>query len=102
MGGARAFSLPMLSRRSLTLSGATAARPQPTARRRRSRRRWRSLPTAGRRCRVEASGSPKAYDGIFDHVRPGGCLVLIDMPIDPAAFDVVAAGVKEAQIVTVF
>jgi D-xylulose reductase len=51
-GGARAFSLPILSRRSLTLSGATAARPQPTARRRRSRRRWRSSPTTGRRCRV--------------------------------------------------
>jgi D-xylulose reductase len=50
----------------------------------------------------EASGSPKAYDGIFDLVRPGGCLVLIDMPTDPVAFDVVTAGVKEAQIETVF
>jgi D-xylulose reductase len=50
----------------------------------------------------EASGSPKAYDGIFDLVRPGGCLVLIGMPIDPVAFDVVAACVKEARIETVF
>jgi D-xylulose reductase len=50
----------------------------------------------------EASGSPKAYDGIFDLVRPGGCLVLIGMPIDPVPFDVVAACVKEARIETVF
>jgi D-xylulose reductase len=50
----------------------------------------------------EASGSPKAYDGIFDLVRPGGCLVLIGMPIDLVAFDVVAACVKEARIETVF
>ncbi len=50
----------------------------------------------------EASGSPKAYDGIFDLVRPGGCLVVIGMPIDPVPFDVVAACVKEARIETVF
>ena len=50
----------------------------------------------------EASGSPKAYDGIFDLVRPGGCLVLIGRPIDPVAFDVAAACVKEARIETVF
>jgi D-xylulose reductase len=50
----------------------------------------------------ETSGSPKAYDRIFDLVRLGGCLVLIGMPIDPVAFDVVAACVKEARIETVF
>ena len=50
----------------------------------------------------EASGSPKAYDGIFDLVRPGGCLVLVGMPIDPVPFDVVAACVKEARIETIF
>ena len=50
----------------------------------------------------EASGSPKAYDGIFDLVRPGSCLVLIGTPIDPVAFDVVAACVKEVGIETVF
>jgi D-xylulose reductase len=50
----------------------------------------------------EASGSPKAYHGIFDLVRPGGCLVLVGMPIDPVPFDVVAACVKEARIETVF
>jgi D-xylulose reductase len=50
----------------------------------------------------EASGSPKAYNGIFDLVRPGGCLVLIGMPVDPVPFDVVAACVKEARIETIF
>ena len=28
----------------------------------------------------EASGSPKAYDGIFSLPRPGGCLVVVGMP----------------------
>jgi D-xylulose reductase len=50
----------------------------------------------------EASGSARAYNGIFDLVRPGGCLVLVGMPVDPVAFDVVAACVKEARIETVF
>jgi D-xylulose reductase len=50
----------------------------------------------------EASGSPKAYSGIFDLLRPGGALVLVGMPVDPVSFDVVAACVKEARIETVF
>ena len=50
----------------------------------------------------EASGSAKAYDGIFDLVRPGGAVVLVGMPIDPVPFDVVAACVKEARIETIF
>lgn len=50
----------------------------------------------------EASGGARAYDGIFDLVRPGGALVLIGMPVDPINFDVVAAQVKEARIETIF
>ena len=50
----------------------------------------------------EASGGSKAYDGIFDLVRPGGALVLVGMPVDPVPFDVVAACVKEARIETMF
>ncbi len=50
----------------------------------------------------EASGSAKAYDSIFDLVRPGGCVVLVGMPVDPVPFDVVAACVKEARIETIF
>jgi len=46
----------------------------------------------------EASGSPKAYDDIFDLVAPGGTLVLVD----PVLFNVVAAQAKEARIETIF
>jgi len=50
----------------------------------------------------EASGSPKAFDGIFALPRPGGCLVLVGMPVEPVAFDVVSAAAKEIRIETVF
>jgi D-xylulose reductase len=50
----------------------------------------------------EASGSSKAFDGIFDLPRPGGCLVLVGMPVEPVAFDVVSAAAKEVRIETVF
>lgn len=50
----------------------------------------------------EASGSAKAFDGMFDLVRPGGSVVLVGMPVDPVSFDVVGAQVKEVRIETVF
>ncbi len=50
----------------------------------------------------EASGSARAFDGMFDLVRPGGGVVLVGMPVDPVNFDVVAAQVKETRIETVF
>ena len=50
----------------------------------------------------EASGSPKAFDGIFALPRPGGCVVLVGMPVEPVAFDVVSAAAKEVRIETVF
>lgn len=50
----------------------------------------------------EASGSPRAYEGIFDIVRPGGTLVLIGMPVETTKFDIAAAIIKEARIETVF
>ena len=50
----------------------------------------------------EASGSAKAYEGMFDLVRPGGAVVLVGMPVDPVPFDVVGAQVKEARIETIF
>lgn len=50
----------------------------------------------------EASGSPRAYDGIFGLLRPGGALVLIGLPVEQIAFDVAAAIIKEARIETVF
>lgn len=50
----------------------------------------------------EASGSPRAYDGISSLARPGGCLVLVGMPVEPISFDVSAAAAKELRIETVF
>jgi D-xylulose reductase len=50
----------------------------------------------------EASGNPKAYDGIFDLLAPAGTLVLVGMPPDRILFDVVAAQAKEARIETIF
>jgi len=50
----------------------------------------------------EASGSPKAFEGIFDLLAPGGTVVLVGMPPDPIFFDVVAAQAKEARVETIF
>ncbi len=50
----------------------------------------------------EASGSPKAYEGVQTLLRPGGCLVLIGMPVSPVALDVSSIASKEIRIETVF
>ncbi|WP_337270793.1 NAD(P)-dependent alcohol dehydrogenase [Oryzifoliimicrobium ureilyticus] len=50
----------------------------------------------------EASGSPRAYQGIFDLMRPGGTLVLVGLPVEPVNFDVAGSIIKEARIETVF
>jgi len=50
----------------------------------------------------EASGSPAVFKGMFDLVRPGGCVVLIGIPIDPVPFDVAGAQAREARVETVF
>lgn len=50
----------------------------------------------------EASGAPKAYEGIQNVIRPGGCLVLIGMPVEPVQVDVSSIAAKEIRIETVF
>jgi len=50
----------------------------------------------------EASGSPRAFNGLFDLLCPGGAVVLVGMPPGPVQFDVVSAQIKEARIETVF
>jgi D-xylulose reductase len=50
----------------------------------------------------EASGSPRAFDGIFALPRPGGSLILIGMPVEPVSFDVVSAAAREVRIETIF
>ena len=72
--------------------------------------RERSLPEAvasatdgwGADVVFEASGAPKAYDGIQGLIRPGGCLVLIGMPVEPVTIDVSSVAAKEIRIETVF
>ena len=51
---------------------------------------------------LEASGSPRAYEGIQDVLRPGGCLVLIGMPVEPVKLDISSIAAKEIRIETVF
>lgn len=50
----------------------------------------------------EASGSPRAFEGLFDLVCPGGAVVLVGIPPRPVPFDVIAAQVKEVRIENVF
>ena len=50
----------------------------------------------------EASGAPKAYEGVQGLLRPGGCLVLIGMPVEPVKLDVSSIAAKEIRIETVF
>ena len=51
---------------------------------------------------LEASGSARVYDDMLACVRPGGTLVLVGMPLEKVAFDVVSAAAKEIRIETVF
>lgn len=51
---------------------------------------------------LEASGAPKAFVGIEALLRPGGCLVLIGMPVEPVPFDISSFAAKEIRIETVF
>jgi D-xylulose reductase len=50
----------------------------------------------------EASGSARAFEGLFDLVRPGGAVVLVGLPVDTVHFDVPGAISKEVRVETVF
>jgi D-xylulose reductase len=50
----------------------------------------------------EASGSPRAYDGIQTLIRPGGCLVAIGMPVEPVPLDISSIASREIRVETVF
>jgi D-xylulose reductase len=50
----------------------------------------------------ECSGAAQAWDGIWDLLKPGGCIVAVGLPIAPVPFDVSQASVREARIETVF
>ena len=50
----------------------------------------------------ECSGNERAAAGVFDAMAPGGTVVFVGMPLQPIAYDVVAAQVKEARVEHVF
>ena len=50
----------------------------------------------------ECSGSPKAWETIMGLPRPGGTIVVVGLPVEPAPFDVATASTKEVRIETVF
>ncbi len=50
----------------------------------------------------EASGNAKVYDELFDLLCPGGCAVLVGMPVDRVPLDVVAMQAKEVRLESVF
>jgi D-xylulose reductase len=50
----------------------------------------------------ECSGSPRAWETIMDLPRPGGTIVVVGLPVEPAAFDIATASTKEIRIETVF
>lgn len=50
----------------------------------------------------EASGNERAAADVFSVVCPGGCVVMVGIPLSPVAWDVSAAQVKEARIENVF
>lgn len=60
--------------------------------------------TEGRGCDIafECSGSKGAIISVTSQVRPGGRVVLVGMPVDPAPVDIVAAQSKEITFKTIF
>jgi D-xylulose reductase len=50
----------------------------------------------------ECSGSPRAWQTIMDLPRPGGCIVVVGLPVEPVAVDIAGASVKEVRIENVF
>jgi D-xylulose reductase len=50
----------------------------------------------------EASGNMKVFSKVFDYVCPGGKIIIIGIPSEPAPFDVPAAQAKEAVVIPIF
>ncbi|WP_042302406.1 NAD(P)-dependent alcohol dehydrogenase [Paraburkholderia kururiensis] len=50
----------------------------------------------------EASGNAAVFETLLDLVCPGGCAVLVGMPANPVALDVVAMQAKEVRLESVF
>lgn len=50
----------------------------------------------------EATGAAPVVLGLPRSVRPGGCVVLVGMPVDPVPLDIVGLQAREARIESVF
>ncbi len=50
----------------------------------------------------ECSGSTKAWDTVISLLRPGGCIVVVGLPVEPVKFDVTTLSTKEIRIESVF
>jgi D-xylulose reductase len=50
----------------------------------------------------ECSGSARAWETIFDLLRPGGAIVAVGLPVSPVPLDVSTCTTKEARIESVF
>lgn len=50
----------------------------------------------------EASGNERAAAGVFTHLCPGGVVVFVGIPLEPIAYNVADAQIKEARVEHVF
>jgi D-xylulose reductase len=50
----------------------------------------------------ECSGDARAAAGVFGALAPGGTVVYVGIPLEPVAYDVAAAQIKEARVEHVF
>lgn len=50
----------------------------------------------------ECSGNERAAAGVFSLICPGGRVIFVGLPANPIAYDISAAGVKEARVEHVF
>ena len=50
----------------------------------------------------ECSGNERAAASVFEPLCPGGTVVYVSIPLQPIAFDVASAQVKEARIENIF
>ncbi len=50
----------------------------------------------------ECSGNARAAAGVFGYLSPGGTVVYVGIPLEPIAYDVASAQIKEARVEHVF
>jgi D-xylulose reductase len=50
----------------------------------------------------ECSGSPRAWETITNLPRPGGCIVVVGLPVEKVMFDIATLSVREIRIESVF